>query len=238
MKYTTLNSDQSKSLIVSFFFHSLIIFIIVFIQNMKFDDLNKENKSFKKYFETSHEIALQFQQENKDNEVNSKFLFNDESELRKNKKNISNNMDLSYKKIESKSNKNKVSKIPKVILKPQKLKINNLNTKKNQKKLISFNHYITDEMLANRSISYPKNTQNLFSHPKNKINKCTVVSNNKILKKKKNFKKKLELNRVNINIENLLGQNLEFKKLLFQNHINITQLLKYQTQKIKTINCF
>ena len=93
-------------------------------------------------------------------------------------------------------------------------------------------------MLANPSISYPKSNQTYLSHPKNKINKCTVVSNNKILKKKKNFKKKLELNRVNINIENLLGQNLEFKKLLFQNHINITQLLKYQTQKIKTINCF
>ena len=243
MKSKTLNIDQYKSLIISLLFHSLIILFIVFIQNMKFNDLNKENKSFKKYFETSYEIALQFEEENKNNKINIKFLFNNKQELRKNKKDISNSMNLSSKKIEFKSNKNKVSKIPKVILKPQKLKINkefqnNLNTKRNQKKLISFNHYITDEMLANRSISYPENTQTLLNHPKNKINKCTVVSNNKILEKKKILKKKLELNKVNINIENLLGQNLEFKKLLFRNHINITQLLKYQTQKIKTIKCF
>ena len=129
MKSKTLNIDQYKSFIISLLFHSLIILFIVFIQNMKFNDLNKENKSFKKYFETSYEIALQFEEENKDNKINAKFLFNNKQELRKNKKDISNSMNLSSKKI-------------------------------------------------------------------------------------------------------------EFKKLLFQNHINITQLLKYQTQKIKTIKCF
>ena len=128
----------------------------------------------------------------------------------------------------------RTTKIVNNVKKPPNLpsKKNDINSKLNEKKML-FENRKNYFVPVNEYSTIVKNKIMSLKPTSSSQNNCKVNKTKKIKPKQK----KIYVNSQKITIDNLLGQSLKYKNIIFKQKVNISQLLNYKVKQSQNLYC-